>query len=106
MLVLCSNGLSSKEILLHLISTTIRRTEGTREFLIHVSKEDYPYVNENREILHACLMSENARIELVEDLTVQAGECLIETEGGIFDCGLGTQLEELNRKLKVLSYTK
>lgn len=96
----------NKEILLHLISTTIRRTEGTREFLIHVSKEDYPYVNENREKLHACLMSENARIELVEDLTVQFGECLIETEGGIFDCGLGTQLDELNRKLKVLSYTK
>ncbi len=29
---------------------------------------------------------------------------MIETEGGIFDCGLGTQLSLLRQKLLLLSY--
>lgn len=40
----------------------------------------------------------------MKDITLGKGECLIETEGGIFDCGLGTQLSELRQKLKLLSY--
>ena len=46
----------------------------------------------------------NATVEIVNDITLGKGECLIETEGGIFDCGLGTQLSELRQKLKLLSY--
>ena len=28
----------------------------------------------------------NATVEIVKDITLGKGECLIETEGGIFDC--------------------
>ncbi len=48
----------------------------------------------------------NATVEIIEDISLRKNECLIETEGGIFDCGLGTQLSELSRKLKLLSYEK
>ena len=48
----------------------------------------------------------NATMEIIEDVSLHKNECLIETEGGIFDCGLGTQLSELTRKLKLLSYEK
>ena len=46
----------------------------------------------------------NSTVEIVEDMTLGKGECMIETESGIFDCGLGTQLSELRQKLKLLSY--
>ena len=45
-------------------------------------------------------------VEVVEDATLGKNDCLIETENGIFDCGLGTQLAELRQKLKLLSYEK
>ena len=45
-------------------------------------------------------------IELVEDFALQKGNCIIETDGGIFDCGLQTQMENLRKELQMLSYQK
>ena len=45
-------------------------------------------------------------IEIIEDIALVKGDCLIETDGGIFDCGISTQLEELSKKLRVLSFEK
>lgn len=95
---------SYREILLYLIGSAIRKIEGGRDFLVHVSAEDYPYVSMEKRQLTEALTSPNATLELVEDITLKHNECMIETEGGIFDCGLGTQLEELTRKIKLLSY--
>ena len=45
-------------------------------------------------------------LEIIADMTLSKNDCMIETEGGIFDCGLGTQLQELGKQLKLLSYTE
>ena len=92
------------DILMHLIASTMHKMEGSSNYLIHVSKEDYSYVNSKKEELLAASVSANASIELVEDVTLGPNDCIIETDGGIFDCGLGTQLEELSQKLRLLSY--
>ncbi|MBE5884196.1 MAG: hypothetical protein E7291_07240 [Lachnospiraceae bacterium] len=97
---------SYREILSHLISTTMRKVEGNREFLVHVSKEDFPYISMQKKQIAAGAASANSSVEVIEDMTLSKNECLIETEGGIFDCGLGTQLSELRQKLKLLSYEK
>lgn len=95
---------SYREVLCYLISATMRKTEDNRSFLVHVSREDYPYVSMQKKQIMAGTASPNSTVEIVEDITLGKGECLIETEGGIFDCGLGTQLSELRQKLKLLSY--
>jgi len=97
---------SFKDVLIYLISATMRKIDGSRNFIVHVSKEDYPYVSGQKEKITVGISSTNVTIEVVEDLTLPEGECLIETEGGIFDCGLGTQLAELGTKLRLLSYEK
>lgn len=97
---------SYREVLTYLISTTMRKIEGNRDFMIHVSKEDYPYISMQKKQIAAGATAPNSSVEVVEDLTLSKNECLIETEGGIFDCGLGTQLSELRQKLKLLSYEK
>ena len=56
--------------------------------------------------LEAALSSPSATLELVEDTTLSHNECMIETEGGIFDCGLGTQMRELQKRLRLLAYEK
>lgn len=97
---------SYREILVHLITSTIRNVEGARDFIVHVSGEDYPFVSMQKKQIMTGVPSAGATVEIVEDLTMGKNECLIETEGGLFDCGLGTQMEELNRKLRLLSYGK
>lgn len=94
------------DIVLYLLENTIRNIEGSRDFLVHVSKDEYPVVNMRKKQLVDAVSMNNVMFEIVEDLTLRPGECLIETEGGIFDCGIGTQLEELERELRILSYKK
>lgn len=91
-------------IVMHLLASTMHKIEGNSNYLIHVSKEDYPYVNMKKNEVLASSLSTNASVELVEDMTLGPNDCIIETDGGIFDCGLGTQLEELTQKLRLLSY--
>lgn len=95
---------SNREILLHLITTTMRKVEGGRSFIIHVSKEDYPMVNMQKKQILSGLVTSSTSVDVIEDLTLSKGECFIEAEGGIFECGIGTQLKELNKKLRILSY--
>ena len=95
---------SYREVLCYLIASTMRRTEDSKSFLIHVSKEDYPYVSMQKKQIMSEAASPNSTVEIIEDQTLGKGECMIETEIGIFDCGLGTQLSELRQKLKLLSY--
>lgn len=97
---------SYRGLLVNLLNAALRKIEGGRDFLVHVSKEDYPYVSMEKKQLMAALTSPGATLELVEDITLKKNECMIETDSGIFDCGLGTQLEELGRKLRLLSYER
>lgn len=93
-----------KNILSHAIANTIRRIEGTKDFLVHVSREDYEKLEETKAEWMEKLPSGQISVELIEDATLGANQCMIETNSGIFDCGIGTQLEELTRKLRLLSY--
>ena len=95
---------SYREILTSLISNVLHNLDGSRSFIIHVSKEDYAYVGMQKKQLLAGISSENVSLDVVEDLTLGKNDCMIETESGIFDCGLGTQLAELKRQLMLLAW--
>lgn len=95
---------SYREVLVHLIATTIRKLEGSREFMIHVSREDYPYVSMQKKQMLAGAVSANCSVDVVEDMALEKNQCMIETESGIFDCGLDTQMSELKRRLQLLSW--
>ncbi len=97
---------SYREILVHLIASAIRRLEGSHDFMIHVSKEDYPYVNMQKKQMLSGVVSGNCNVDVVEDAALEKNQCTIETEGGIYDCGLDTQMSELKRRLQLLSWSK
>ena len=99
------NMMSDKQVLLYLAENVIRNVEGNREFFVHVSKEDYAAVNMQKKQLEAAAAGANTSVEVVQDTTLSEGECMIETDGGIFDCGLGTQLTELKKQLLLLAYS-
>lgn len=97
---------SYREVLSYLISSTLRGQEGGHEFIIHVSREDYPFVSVQKRQILAGAVSASCNVDVVEDLTLGKNECMIETESGIFDCGLGTQLAELKNRLMLLAWSK
>ncbi len=96
----------NRDILVHLIDSTLRQVESSRTFIVHVSKDDYPYVNQQKQALTEGATAGKGIVEIIEDLALIQGACLIETDGGIFDCGIDTQLQELTNKLRVLSFEK
>lgn len=93
-----------REILLHLVNTTLFQMEGVKKFLLHVSKDDYPYISMQKKGLVAGTGITAENVEVIEDFSMKKGQCIIETDGAIFDCGFKTQMEELRKQLKILSY--
>jgi flagellar assembly protein FliH len=91
------------DVVLYLLKDAIRNVEG-KNYLIHVSRDDHELVSANREELSAGLPN-TVTLEIIEDATLPAGSSFIETDGGIFDCAIGTELELLKKELKLLSYT-
>ena len=59
-----------------------------------------------KKVLEAAATHPDSIVEVIEDISLSKNQCFIETDGGIFDCGLDTELTELSNKLKVLSYEK
>lgn len=92
-----------KSLLAELIASTMRNVEYSKTYIIHVSSEDYQAISElNREMLNAA--APGCDVEVVEDIALGLNQCLVETDNGVFDCGLDTQLRELRKKLMLLSY--
>ena len=95
---------NSRELIVHLIANTMRNIEGSNGYLIHVSKEDYPFVSmEKKELVKGTGIAVDI-VDIIEDSTLGRNECMIETGNGVFDCSLGTQLEALNEELRLLAY--
>lgn len=91
------------DVVLNLLKDTIRNIDTAKNYLVHVSKDDHELVASKRDELAAGLGT-NVSVEIIEDVTLSAGNCFIETDGGIFDCSIGTELELLAKELRVLSY--
>ncbi len=93
-----------KDIVVHLIRMTLHGIEPSRHYIVRVSKEDYAFVNMQKKQIAEGMS--NSSIEIVEDVTLRKSECMIDTDGGIFDCSLDTELSELTKRLKALSYSQ
>lgn len=94
-----------QDIVSCLIADALKKSGENKSCIVHVSGEDYPVVSSKKEELTRGLPS-GLQVDIIEDITLGKNEALIETDGGIIDCSLGTQLTELGRKIRLLSYDK
>lgn len=91
-----------KDLILHLVNNVMSNTEMSREFTIRVSEDDYKYLESNRDLIYGAASSEY-NIEICKDIKMSRGQCVIETDAGVFDCSLDIQLENLIEEIKILS---
>lgn len=89
-----------------LVTDAMLKAGSASNYIVHVSKEDYPQVIKQKDRILEGTGTLAERLEIISDMTLSVSECMIETENGIYDCSLGTELEELGRKLKILSYSR
>lgn len=90
-----------KEILLYLIHHTMMNTESGKNFRIRVSETNRMFLQEHLEELRERFGSE-VSIEIVYDNNLKDTACLIDTDFGVFDCGLETELANLEKDIRSL----
>lgn len=100
--VLQSDLAKQKDILLHLIRRTVQNIKDSQRFQVRVSSEDYLQVFEHKDEIIQKIGS-SALLDIVQDESMKQGQCTIDTDEGIFDCGLDVQFENLAKELKMLS---
>ena len=91
-----------KDMIIYLINSVMNNVDTCKEFVIHVSPDDYRFAINNQNLITGAL-SKEVHIEISEDSTLSRNECLIETDSGVFDCSLDVQLSNLVKDIKLLS---
>ena len=91
-----------RELLYHLVDNCILHIESSHQFLIKVNDEGFNTLNERKEALQEAVGAD-AQLDIVRDPVLTDGQCIIETDGGVFDCSLDTELRNLIRDIKALN---
>lgn len=91
-----------KDIIQYLISEAISNHNNSSKYMIRVSKEDYHYVVAQKDMLQE-LVKEGVILDILEDSSIQTGDCIIETDKRMIDCSIDTKLNNLTNDLKYLS---
>ena len=91
-----------KEIVSYLVIHTIQNVEGSKDFKIKASPDNYPYLSDHLEELRS-EVGEDCTLEVVSDNTLGEDRCVIETDAGYFDCSLSVHLESLVKDLRSIA---
>ena len=89
-------------IVSYLVTKALNEAERSNTFLIRVSGDDYEEVRNHSEQFRG-LFEREVSLDVLTDALLKKGECMIETDSGILDCSLGTQLENLIEDIRMLS---
>lgn len=98
--------LGKKDVIAKLLSDTIRKVEGCKDFIVHVSREEYEQIKQKKDELLEATSAAAATVEVIEDYSLGSGECMVETENGIYDCSLDVELAALREQLMLLAYNR
>ena len=87
--------------MMHLIEDAILNIEDDKRFRVKVAEDNAMFLeNHKTEILDR--VGHDIELEIVSDATVEGNDCTIETDSGVFNCSLGTQLENLIKDIRSL----
>lgn len=86
----------NKESILSLVNQALQKCAFKKQLVLRVSSQDYEFINENRERI--CTLVEGiSDLELVSDLSLAAGSCIVETPAGEINSSIDVQIREIER---------
>ena len=92
---------NKKDMLLYLIHNTLMNESDSKQYRIRVSAENFKHVESGIEEIKEKI-GKDVSLEVISDMTLSEEACLIETESGVFDCGIDTQLNNLMKDIQSL----
>ncbi len=92
---------NKKKILLHLINNTLMNVEVGKEFHIRVSEANYKFIESHIGDIKEKIGNDIV-VEIVNDMTLGPEDCVIETEFGVFNCGIDMELANLEKDIRSL----
>lgn len=90
-----------ENVLLYMINSSMRELDDSTHFVIKVSSEDYEEISQNKDAIYGAL-NPSIEMEIFEDSKLDKLQCIIETDNGIVDISLDTQLNNLIKALRLM----
>lgn len=91
-----------KDVLLYLMEKALLNVENSDLYVLHVSKEDYDFITEQKQRVEESIPN-TATLQILEDTQLTKNQCMIETNGYYIDCSLDVELENVIRDLKLVA---
>ena len=91
-----------KEVIYHLLDHCIMKIERTGQMQIKVSDANAEFIKSKKDEIQGKVGTE-VGLDIIADPLLHDSQCIIETDGGIFDCSIDTELDNLIREIKALS---
>lgn len=91
-----------KDVIYHLLDHCIMKIERTGQMQIKVSDANAEFIKSKKEEIQGKIGSE-VGLDIIADPLLNDSQCIIETDGGIFDCSIDTELDNLIREIRALS---
>lgn len=87
------------EIYLNIVKDTIKEVEDNEEIVLRVNKKEYDrfFANDSDEYTD---LLKSSGVVIRQDMAVESGECIVETEYGTLRSGVRTQLERMRAALE------
>lgn len=91
-----------KDVIYHLLDHCIMKIERTGQMQIKVSDANAEYIKSRKDEIQGKVGAE-VGLDIIADPLLNDDQCIIETDGGIFDCSIDTELDNLIREIKALN---
>ncbi len=91
-----------KDVLYHLLDHCIMKIERTGQMQIKVSDANADFIKSKKEEIQGKIGAE-VGLDIIADPLLNDSQCIIETDGGVFDCSIDTELDNLIREIRALS---
>jgi len=91
-----------KDVLYHLLDHCIMKIERTGQMQIKVSDANAEFIKSKKDEIQGKVGAE-VGLDIISDPLLNDSQCIVETDGGIFDCSIDTELDNLIREIRALS---
>lgn len=92
---------NKRKILLHLIKDTMLGIDGGKVFHIRVAENNFKFIESHVADIKEKI-GNDVNIDVINDMSLDENACLIETENGVYNCGIDMVLDNLEKDIRSL----
>ncbi len=92
---------NKKQILLHLIKDTLLGIDAGKVFNIRVAEANFKFIESHVADIKEKI-GNDVSIDVINDISLEDNDCIIETETGVYNCGIDMVLNNLEKDIRSL----